>query len=249
MWRLSRLFGPVLSAIAFVAVWKAVAWLGHYPSFILPQPEEVARRFWLALTEGSLLFHARVTLIEIAAGLSLGLSSAFILGYFLAKIPFLESFLTPLVVISQSMPVVALAPLLVIWFGFGLASKIAVCALTVFFPVLVGTVVSIRSVEQELYDLMRILMANRWQVFWLLELPAALPFLMGSLKVGVTLSVIGAVVGEFVAADRGLGFLVNLARGLFDTPLLFAALASLAIIAVTLYSAVTFLEKKLIKWR
>ncbi len=246
---LSRYAGPILSVATFIALWKAVAWLGQYPSFILPQPEEVARRFWLALANGTLLSHAKVTLIEIAAGLSLGLSSAFILGYFLAKIPFLEAYLTPLVVISQSMPVVALAPLLVIWFGFGLASKIAVCALTVFFPVLVGTIVSIRSVEQEFYDLMRILMASRWQVFWLLELPSALPFLMGSLKVGVTLSVIGAVVGEFVAADRGLGFLVNLARGLFDTPLLFAALLSLAIIAVTLYLAVAFLERKLIKWR
>ncbi len=249
MRNLNRYLGMALSVVTFIALWKAVAWLGDYPSFILPQPEEVARRFWLALVDGSLLYHAKVTLIEIAAGLSLGLISAFVLGYFLAKIPFLESYLTPLVVISQSMPIVALAPLLVLWFGFGLASKIAVCALTVFFPVLVGTIVSIRSVEQELYDLMRILMASRWQIFWLLELPAALPFLMGSLKVGVTLSVIGAVVGEFVAADRGLGFLVNLARGLFDTPLLFSALISLSVIAVTLYSAVTFLEKKLIRWR
>lgn len=246
---IKRHLGAIFSLITIVVLWKAVAWLGHYPSFILPQPEEVARRFWIVLTNGSLLFHARVTLLEIAAGLSLGLSFAFILGYFLAKIPFLESYLTPLVVISQSMPVVALAPLLVIWFGFGLASKIAVCALTVFFPLLVGTIVSIRSVERELYDLMRILNANHWQVFWLLELPAALPYLMGSLKVSVTLSVIGAVVGEFVAADRGLGFLVNLARGLFDTPLLFVALSSLALIALSLYLAVTFLEKKLIKWR
>jgi NitT/TauT family transport system permease protein len=196
-----------------------------------------------------LLFHAKVTLLEIGAGLSLGLFSAFILGYLLAKIPFLEFYLTPLVVVSQSMPVVALAPLLVIWFGFGLASKIAVCALTVFFPVLVGTIVGIRAVEQEFYDLMRILRANRWQVFWLLELPAALPILMGSVKVGVTLSVIGAVVGEFIAADRGLGFLVNLARGLFDTPLLFVALSSLAAIAITLYLGVALLEKKLMRWR
>ncbi|MCS7286786.1 MAG: ABC transporter permease [Anaerolineae bacterium] len=246
---LSRYIGVVLSLVTIIALWKAIVWLGRYPSFILPQPEEVAIRFWFVLTDGSLLYHAKITLLEIAAGLSLGLSCAFVLGYFLAKVPFLESYLTPLVVISQSMPVVALAPLLVIWFGFGLASKIAVCALTVFFPVLVGTIVSIRSVEKELYDLMRIFMANRWQVFWLLELPAALPFLMSSLKVGVTLSVIGAVVGEFVAADRGLGFLVNLARGLFDTPLLFVALSSLAIIALVLYLAVAFLEKKLVKWR
>ncbi len=246
---IARYLAGLLSVITILALWKAIAWLGQYPSFILPHPEEVARRFWLAIADGSLLFHAKVTLLEIGAGLSLGLFSAFILGYLLAKIPFLEFYLTPLVVVSQSMPVVALAPLLVIWFGFGLASKIAVCALTVFFPVLVGTIVGLRSVEQEFYDLMRILRASRWQVFWLLELPAALPILMGSIKVGVTLSVIGAVVGEFVAADRGLGFLVNLARGLFDTPLLFVALSSLAAIAIALYLGVALLEKKLMRWR
>ncbi len=113
---------------------------------------------------------------------------------------------------SQAVPIVALAPLLVIWFGFGGLSKVLVCALTVFFPALVNTIVGIRSVEPDLRSLMRSLQASRWQTFTLLEMPAALPVLFGGLKVSVTLAVIGAVVGEFVGADRGLGFLVNLAR-------------------------------------
>jgi NitT/TauT family transport system permease protein len=117
-----------------------------------------------------------------------------------------------------------------------------------FFPVLINTIVGIRGVEQDLLELMRSLRATRWQIFRFLELPAALPVLLGGLKVGVTLSVIGAVVGEFVGADRGLGFLVNLARGLFDTSLMFVALFTLMFIALALYLVVSALETWLLKW-
>ncbi|MEA3459638.1 MAG: ABC transporter permease, partial [Chloroflexota bacterium] len=175
--------------------------------------------------------------------------SATLLGYILAKSKPLERILSPLVVASQSMPIVALAPLLVIWFGSGRLSKVLVCALTLFFPVLVNTMVGIRSVGEELYDLMHSFEASRWQVFTKLEVPAALPVILGGLKVGATLSVIGAVVGEFVGADRGLGFLVNLARGLFDTPLMFVALFTLAAIALALYGTVAALEGLLLSWK
>jgi len=239
-----------IAAIAgFLLLWEMLVCIGDYPSFVLPSPQEVAIRFWQVLADGTLWRHTRVTLMEIGSGLLLGLSGAFVLGYVLAKIPLLERFLSPYIVASQSMPIVALAPLLVIWFGFGPLSKVLVCALTVFFPVLVNTIVGIRSVEPDLVDLMRVLRATRWQMFTILELPASLPVLFGGLKIGVTLSVIGAVVGEFVGADRGLGFLVNLARGLFDTPLLFVALLTLAFIAVSLYSFVTFLERCFLTWR
>jgi NitT/TauT family transport system permease protein len=139
--------------------------------------------------------------------------------------------------------------LLVIWFGFGRFSKVLVCALVVFFPILVNTVVGLRSVEREWRDLMRSLEASRWQMFTKLELPAALPVLFGGLKVGVTLSVIGAVVGEFVGADRGLGFLVNLGQGLLDTPLMFVAILLLVAIALGLYGLVSILEGWLLNWR
>jgi len=244
-----RYIVTIFSIACFIALWKLVAWLGNYPSFILPPPEAVALRFWAVVVSGVLWTHAKITLVEITAGLAIGLSAAFVLGYALAKAPLLEMFVSPLIIASQAMPIVALAPLLVIWFGFGVLSKVLVCALTVFFPVLVSTIVGIRSVEPEFYDIMRLFGANRWQTFRLLELPAALPVLIGGLKIGVTLSVIGAVVGEFVGADRGLGFLVNLARGLFDTPLLFVALASLAAIAIVLYSAVSALERHILKWK
>jgi NitT/TauT family transport system permease protein len=188
--------------------------------------------------------------VEILGGLAIGLTAAMVLGYLLAKSRVLERFLSPYIVASQSVPIVALAPLLIVWFGFGPLSKMLVCALTIFFPVLINTIVGLRSVERDLVDLMRSLRASRWQVFHLLEVPAALPVLFAGLKVGVTLAVIGAVVGEFAQADRGLGFLVNLAnRGLFDTPLMFVALFVLMTIALGLYGAVSILELLLLRWK
>jgi len=153
----------------------------------------------------------------------------------------------PYLAASQAIPIVALAPLLVIWLGPGALSKIVVCALTLFFPVLVNTIVGMRNVDSELVELLRSLQATRWQSFIYLEVPAALPVLLGGLKIGVTLSVIGAVVSEFVSADRGLGFLVNLARGLFDTPLMFVSLFTLMAIALVMYLAVSALERRVLR--
>jgi len=236
--------------IAFVGLWALVEWAGDYPVFLLPAPGQVWTRFATVIVDGTLWYHTSITLLEILAGLALGLSTATLLGYLLAKSPLVERFLSPYIVASQSVPVVALAPLLIVWFGFGLLSKALVCALTIFFPVLINTIVGLRSVEEDLMDLMRALQASRWQVFRLLEIPAALPVLLGGLKVGVTLSVIGAVVGEFAQADRGLGFLVNLAnRGLFDTPLMFVGLFVLMTIALSLYGIVSALEALLLRWK
>lgn len=235
--------------ILFVGVWQAVVWLGNYPTFILPSPGDVASTLMQALADGTLWRHARVTLSEVFAGLGLGLVAATTMGYALARSQLLERLLAPYIVASQSVPVVAIAPLLIIWFGSGRLSKILISALIVFFPILVNTIVGIRSVEEDMRDLMRSLGASRWQTFRMLEVPAALPVLFGGLKIGVTLAVVGAVVGEFVGADQGLGFLINQARGLFNTPLVFVAIFALVIIALVLYSAVMLLEMWLLRWR
>jgi len=244
-----RTLATPLALIVLIAMWELIAWLGQYPSFLLPTPREVAARFGVALADGSLLRHTAITLGEVFGGLALGLTVATVLGYLLAKSTLLEQILSPYIVASQAVPIVALAPLLVIWFGVGSLSKVLVCALTLFFPVLMNTIVGIRNVDRDLLELMRSLRASRWQVFYHLELPAALPVLMSGLKVGVTLSVIGAVVGEFVGSDRGLGFLVNLARGLFDTPLMFVALLTLMAIALALYGLVVLIERRVLKWQ
>jgi NitT/TauT family transport system permease protein len=238
-----------VALLLFLGLWELIVRLGSYPSFTLPSPGRVYAKFLVVACDGTLWRHSLITLGEIFGGLALGLTTATSLGYLLARFRTMERLLSPYIVASQSIPIVALAPLLVIWFGFGSLSKIIVCGLTLFFPVLINTIVGIRSVEEDLMDLMRSLQATRWQVFTMLEVPAALPVFLAGLKVGVTLSVIGAVVGEFVGADRGLGFLVNLSGGLYDTPLTFVAFFTLAAIAISLYGAVAALESVLLSWK
>ncbi len=240
---------PLLVLGAGWLVWESVARLSRLPAFILPTPELVWRRALQSFGDGSLLRHAWVTLYEVLLGLGLGSSFAFLFGYPLAKSVAAERFLVPYIVASQAIPSVAIAPLLVIWLGPGMWSKVLISALIVFFPVLVNTVVGLRSVEANLRELMRSLMATRWQTFRYLEVPAALPVLLGGLKVGATLSVIGAVVGEFVGSDRGLGFLINLGRQQYDTALVFVGIFSLVAMALALYGAVAWAEKISLAWR
>jgi NitT/TauT family transport system permease protein len=182
-------------------VWEAVTRIGALPRFILPPPEAVANRLATAIADGSLARHTIVTLSEVLAGLAIGLAAGVSLGYLLAKSQRAERLLSPYIVASQAIPVVAIAPLLVIWLGPGHLSKVLISALIVFFPILISTVAGIRSVPYDLRDLMRSLRATRRQTLRLLELPAAAPYLLGGLKIGSTLAVIGAVVGEFVGAE------------------------------------------------
>ncbi len=243
-----RLLVPVVIIVG-LGLWSGLVHWQHYPIFILPGPLVVWRKFLTVLSDGTLLRHTVVTLLEIGLGLALGLSAAFIFGYLLGKSRALERLLSPYIVTSQSIPIVAVAPLLVIWFGSGLISKVLVCALISFFPTLIGTMVGIRNVDADLRDLMRSLRAGRWQMFWLLELPAALPVIFGGLKLSVILAVVGAVVGEFVGANVGLGFLINLACGVLDTPLMFVAVFSLIVIAQGLYLAVSLVENWCLSWQ
>ncbi len=244
-----RWLAPPLSLMAGLALWEAVVRLNHFPAFILPLPGQVWQRFVTVLSNGELAWHTGVTLGEVLGGLGLGLAVATALGYLIAKSPRMERALTPYLVASQAVPIVAVAPLLVIWFGSGLRSKVLICALIVFFPILINTVLGLRSVEPELRDLMRSLRATRWQAFTKLDVPAALPVWLAGLKVGATLSVIGAVVGEFVGADRGLGFLINFGRGQYDTALVFVAVAALVVIALALYGLVSLIERWLLAWK
>ena len=160
-----------------------------------------------------------------------------------------ERIISPFLVASQAVPIVAVAPLLVIWFGPGIFSKMLICGLIVFFPVLVNTVVGLRAVPRSLYELMDSLHASRWQVFRQLEIPAALPVFLGGLRIGATLSVIGGVVGELIGANSGLGFLINVARGQYDTPLVFVAVLTLVALALALYGIVVLLEKRFLRWQ
>jgi len=239
----------LLSFAAAILLWWLVTWVAGLPAFILPSPAQVAVRFWKALTDGSLLVHAGVTLGEVLLGLLAGTVAAVVLGYATAKSRLFERLVAPYLVATQAVPIVAIAPLLVIWFGPGIFSKVLICALIVFFPVLVNTVIGVRAVPRPLHDLMGSLHATRIQTLRYLELPAALPVLLGGLRIGATLSVIGAVVGELVGSDHGLGFLVNVGRGQYDTALVFVAVFTLIALALALYGLVSFMERKLLIWQ
>ena len=247
--RLRTAWAAPLSLLAGLALWQILSVGLNLPAFILPGPGLVWQRLLRALGDGSLLRHAGYTLEEVMLGLLLGASLATGLGYLLAKSRLLERILAPYLVASQAIPIVAVAPLLVIWFGPGMFSKILICALIVFFPVLVNTVVGLRAVPENLRDLMRSLQATRLQMLRFLEIPAALPVFLGGLRIGATLSVIGAVVGEFVGADRGLGFLINVSKGQYDTSLVFVAIFTLVVMALGLYGAVVLLETRLLAWQ
>jgi NitT/TauT family transport system permease protein len=239
---------PIVAAAAvFLALWKLVVIVGDYPPFILPAPEVVAERFLRAWTAGVMTPHALTTLSEILLGFGAGASIALLVGYLLARSRLAERLLSPYLVAAQATPILALAPLIALWFGSGLTGKVLICALIVFFPVAVSTMVGIRSVDRNLLELGRSLRATRWQVVTKLEVPAALPQILGGMRVGVTLAVVGAIVGEWAGGDQGLGVLINLARGsLFDIPLMFATLLTIALIGVALYLVVLLLERRLV---
>ncbi|MGE5597842.1 MAG: ABC transporter permease [Bacteroidota bacterium] len=240
-----RLWG-VLGLAIFFLIWQVLA--GFYPPFILPSPSAVLARVPDLWREGYAA-HLWVTLGEAGGGFALALLAALPLGTALARWPWLEKLLAPYVVGSQAIPIVALAPLLVLWFGTGFLPKILVAALVAFFPLLTNVVVGFKGIDPRLRELLAIMGASSWQRWRVLDLPAALPVVFGGLRIGLTLSVIGAVVGEFAGAERGLGFLVNWAKGLFDTPLMFLGLALLAAAGVTFYLCLALLERLLLPWR
>ncbi len=244
--RWSWLTVPVSLAVGLL-VWEwGVRWSG-VPAFILPPPSAVGVALLARLADGSLLWHASLTLLHVLGGLTLGLSVAFTLGYLIAKSPTLEAALGPYIVASQAVPVVAIAPLLVIWLGPGPLTKMVISALIVFFPVLVNTVVGVRAIPTEQRELFRAWQATRWQTLWHLEIPAALPVLLGGLRVGATLAVIGAVVGEFVGSDRGLAALITQGQLTYATTQIFVGVFALVLMALALYGTVTALEKQLLK--
>jgi NitT/TauT family transport system permease protein len=242
---------PVLAVFAaFLVAWKLVVVIGGLPVYILPAPEQVAIRFVTAWADGTMEPHAWTTIVEVALGFVAGSVAGVVAGYGLARSGLVERVLSPYLVAAQAVPILALAPLLALWFGPGLLAKVVICGLIVFFPVAISTMVGIRSVDRGLLELARSLRATPRRTLLDVEIPAALPSIFGGLRVGVTLAVVGAIVGEWAGADRGLGVLVNLARGsLFDIPLLFATLVTIALLGIACYALVVLAERRLVGLR
>jgi NitT/TauT family transport system permease protein len=242
-----RIGAGVASLAVFLVAWKLATVVGDYPEFILPAPEVVLDRGARAVASGVLWEHTGATLLEVILGFTAGATAAVLTGVALGKSVLVERVLSPYIVAAQAVPILALAPLLDIWFGGGLLARVVICALIVFFPIAIATMVGIRSTDPLLDEMLRSLGARPAQRTRLLEIPSALPVIFGGLRVGVTLAVIGAVVAEWAGASIGLGVLINIAnQGLFDTPLMFVALAVLAGIGLAFYGLVVLVERRLV---
>ena len=249
-WRRAvRDVAPILGAgVVFVVVWAAIVRIGDYPPYILPGPTVVAERFISGWFDGIIAPHFFTTLTEVLLGLVVGSTAGVITGIVLARSRLAARMLSPYIVAAQATPILALAPLIALWFGTGLESRVLICALICFFPISVGTMVGIRSVDPKLIELGRSFRANRRQRLLRIEVPSALPQILGSFRIGVTLAVVGAIVAEWAGGDSGLGVLINLARGsMFDIPLMFATLLTIALMGVALYLIVVAVERRLVR--
>lgn len=237
---------PALTFVIALLIWEFISRMGFVAEYILPAPSVIGSK--LMEQRELLLMHTSVTAVEILLGFGLALVLGAGLAALLVHVPFLEPIIYPWLVVSQVIPKVAIAPLLLMWLGFGLLPKVIIAFLIAFFPILVDTMIGLRSVEREPIYLMQSMGARGWQSFWHVRVPTALPHIFGGMKVAITLAAVGAIVAEFVGSNTGLGYLLLFANGSVDAPLLFAALVVISVLALLLYWAVAVAEKALLSW-
>ncbi len=243
----NRLLTVVFFA-ASVAVWEAAVRLLEIPAFVLPPPSAVVVALWRGVSSGLYLKHLYVTLLETLLGFLLGSALGFSLGTAVALNRYVEYFLYPYIVMFQSLPKIALAPLIVIWFGLGLTSKVVNAALVAFFPLLVNTMVGLRSADEDRVNLMRSLAASDRQIFWMLRLPNSLSFVMAGLDVAMIFALIGAIVGEFVGANAGLGMLIQSMNFTMDVSGQFSVLLILSLLGLVLNRAILLVRRRVLFW-
>ena len=233
---------PVLVGAAALLLWQLITQGGAINTYLVPTPGQVAQAFVGALRSGLFFHYGATTLAESLVGFALGVVIALPLGYGIARSRTLAAALEPYMAASQAVPAVALAPLLALWLPYGLPPVAALCALIVFFPAAINTTLGFRTLDHEVVDAARLDGAGGWALLRRIEAPLALPTILAGLRASLTLSITGAVVGEFVVGDQGMGGLLSIARGNFDPPLEFATLIALALMAIALYGVARFIE-------
>lgn len=242
-WGLPGLLPPLLLGLVTLTIWQFAVQSGAVSPFLLPFPADVVRAFWFSLTDGLLPSYALTTLIESLAGCALGALIALPLGYLIVRSRLIASAVQPYVAASQALPAVAIAPLIALWLGYGLSPVIALCALIVFFPLVITTVLGLRMLDHDILDAARVDGAGRWALLRHMEFPLALPSILAGLRASLTLSITGAVVGEFVVGGNGLGQLLLIDRSAADSAGVFATLLMLALLAAALYGLVRLVER------
>jgi len=245
----ARNFTLRLLLIALVLlVWEALARLASVPAYILPVPSNIFLALYRGIASRLYLDHIGVTLAETLIGFAVGTTLAFLLGTAVALSRRTEYFLYPFIVMFQAMPKVALAPLIIVWFGLGLTSKVVTAALVAFFPLLVNTIVGLRSAEEDRVNLMRSLAASRWQLFWMLQLPNAMPYIFAGLEIAMIFALLGAIVAELVGAESGLGMLIQSMNFTMDVAGQFSVLLILSLVGLLLNSLVTTVRRRILFW-
>jgi NitT/TauT family transport system permease protein len=243
--------GYILSAVILVVLlvgWELSVRAGLVPAFLLPAPSKLVGQFMTDITTPAILREALYTFSEIIFGFAAGAAAGIGLGAAIALVPIIEKIVWPYIITLQTIPKVAIAPLLIIWFGFGIESKILIVALICFFPILVNAVAGFKSTDSRQVLLMSAMDATTWQVFRMVRLPNAVPFLIAGFQIAVVLSVIGAVIGEFLGASSGLGALIVIRQANMDVTGVFSVLAMLSIIGLSMNLAVNQLSRRLAFW-
>jgi NitT/TauT family transport system permease protein len=246
--RLAGWAAPLLTVAAFLLVWSLYVRRAGVSPFVLPAPEAIAAALVELVQERGFASHVWITLFETLSGFGIATCVGIALGTALAKSPALESALKPLIVTLQVVPKVALVPLLILWFGFGPESKIVISAVLAFFPIFSNTLLGMKSVDRGQVELFQVLGARPVHRFWLLELPSAGPYILTGMEVGIVLAIIGAIVGEFVGGNVGLGFLAVAKLQELKVAALFAVIAVLALIGLSLYALIGLARRMLIPW-
>jgi NitT/TauT family transport system permease protein len=242
----ARLGYPLIILVLFLLAWEGGAREGLFPPYVLPAPSVIAARF--VDTTDQLVWHALTTGKEIILGFVLAVVVGVLLAALIVFVRPIEQAIYPWLVVVQVIPKVALGPLLIVWLGFGLLPKVLISFLLAFFPIMIDAMVGLKSVQRDSFFLLRSMGAGPVKTFCYLQLPNALPNIFGSLKVGITLATVGAIVGEFIGADTGLGYVLIFANGNLDTSLLFVALAWITALALILYGIIAGLEKVFVHW-
>ena len=240
--------GRIAILVIVVALWEAVVVLGEIPPFIVPAPSAIVARMYKIVIEGILWSHTLVTLTQILVGLAIGVLAGLLFGAAVALIPTIETLVYPYLVAIQTLPKVAIAPLLIIWFGYGMTSKVIITALVAFFPMLVNVMTGFHSADRDQLDMMRAFGAGRWKTFIHLRFPNALPMIFAGLEIAVVFAVIGAVVGEFVGAQAGLGYMITVWNFNLDVAGVFTILIILSIIGMSLHGIVKFASRRTVFW-
>lgn len=237
---------PSLLFIVTIAVWEFGARAAWFPPYVLPAPSMIVAR--IGDTAGLMMHHAVVTSAEIILGFVLAVVIGVALAAMIVFVRTIDKAFYPWLVVVQVIPKVALGPLLVVWLGFGFLPKVLLAFLLSFFPVMISAMVGLRSIDNDSMFLLRSMGADPIKIFRHLQLPSALPGIFGSMKVAITLATVGAIVGEFIGANEGLGYVLVTANGVLDTTLIFVALTWISVLALLFYGAIAVLENASVHW-